>query len=155
MLEVNVENQWVSLKDQLLRLDLDQHEALMLLAELDTALEQPAKESQALLKLFYQHYLSSLLLLPPRERQFLLQEASLEALACLLKMLQGTASETQLRANLSQRRLRQLEEEPIFQAARPPSASLLKETLGGFFELLGQKVARGELILPDPKEPSY
>ncbi|SFC19193.1 hypothetical protein SAMN05660443_1817 [Marinospirillum celere] len=155
MLEVKISGQRLELQDQLLGLEIGLHESLMLLAELDEILELPTKESQQLLRLYYQHYLGSLLLLPPRERQFLLQEASLEALACLLKMLQGTASEVQLRANLSQRRLRQLEEEPIFQASRPPSSTLLKETLGGFFEQLDQRILNGELQLPDPKEPSY
>jgi len=155
MLEVALSHQKLALKDQFLSLEISLHDSLMLLAEMDELLEKPGKESYALLSDYYQRQLNSLLLLPARERQSLLQDASLEALACLLKMLKGTSAEVLLKQNLSQRRLRQLEEEPVYRQTRPPEITTLKTALSGFFQLLDDKVLSGEIQLPDPDEPYY
>ncbi|WP_404416861.1 FliG C-terminal domain-containing protein [Marinospirillum sp.] len=155
MLEVTLSNQKLALEDQFLSLEISLHDGLMLLAEMDELLEKPGQESYTLLGSYYQRQLSSLLQLPARERQSLLQDVSLEALACLLKMLKGTSTEVLLKQNLSQRRLRQLEEEPVYQQSRPPEIATLKSALSGFFQHLDDKVSQGEILLPDPDEPHY
>lgn len=155
MLEVTLSNQKLALKDQFLSLEVSLHDGLMLLAEMDELLEKPSKESYSLLGSYYQRQLSSLLQLPARERQSLLQDVSLEALACLLKMLKGTSAEVLLKQNLSQRRLQQLEEEPVYRQQRQPDLATLKLALSGFFQQLDDKVQSGEIQLPDPNEPHY
>ncbi|WP_114417723.1 FliG C-terminal domain-containing protein [Marinospirillum perlucidum] len=154
MLDIVIKEQQVHLKDRFISWKLSLHAALMLLADLNEQL--PGDDSNyALLRTYYQRQLSSLLLLPPRERQQLLQDLNLEALACLLKILEGSASHDQLKRNLSHRRLQQLEEEPVYQKVGAPSIEDLQKGLEDFFEQLQERINHGEIQLPDPSEPYY
>jgi len=155
MLEVTKQQHHLALQDQFLRLEISLHDGLILLAEMDELLENKEQQSYELLISYYQRQLNSLLQLPARERQDLLQEASLEALACLLKVLKGMAAEVLLKQNLSQRRLQQIAEEPIYQQRRQPDLKTLKAALSSFFQQLEQRVQLGEIQLPDPDEPHY
>lgn len=155
MLAVTRKEHHIAIKDSFLSLTISLHDSLLLLADLDERLGRPTQESYSLLASYYQKQLNSLLQLPPRERQSRLQDLSPEALACLLRVTQGSSTEVLLKKNVSQRRLQQLQEEPVYLQRQRPELATLKATLSDFFQHLDEAVEAGQLQLPDPDEPHY
>jgi hypothetical protein len=154
-LEPYVRNGQLHLDDQTLSLTLALHDGLHLAVELDRALTLAEHPSERLIEGFYRNLLDSLLLLPPRERQGLMQEASLEAIACLLRIFRGQPLEEQLRSNLSSRRISQIEEEPLYLARNLPAADELTQVLAPFHRKVEEQVLAGRITLQDPRGIYY
>lgn len=154
-LEPYVRNGQLFLEDQTLTLRLNLHHGLQLLAELDQQLGIKEARTEKTIADFYHKLLESLLLLAPRERQALLQEASLEATACLLRMFRGTKMEDRLRANLSQRRISQVEEEPLYIGRSLPPAEELHQVLAPFHCRMEEQIKAGRIELQDPQGIYY
>lgn len=154
-LEPYVRNGQLHLEDRTLTLKLGLHDGLQLAVELDRQLQLKESLSETLIEGFYRNLLDSLMLLSPRERQTLLQEASLEATACLLRIFRGQPTEEQLRSNLSQRRLSQIEEEPLYLARTLPPADELAQVLAPFHRKVEEQVLAGRIELQDPQGCYY
>lgn len=146
-----VKNSQLELKDQTLTLQMSLHEGVQLLAELDEQLALPDNNTDQLVKGFYQNLLQSVMLLGTRERQLLLNETSLRALACLLRRFRGQKLERDLRENLSQRRIGQVEEEALYSQASLSTSEELAQVLKPFFSHINEQIKEGKIKLQDPK----
>lgn len=145
----------LELQDQTLRLQMSLHQGLVLMTALDKQLNLPEKQTQKLINDFYLNLLESLMLLGVRERQLLLNEASLEALACFLRRFRGKPIAKALRENLSQRRISQVEEEALYLQAKLSAIEELTEVFSPFFNHLENQVKEGRIKLQDPKGIYY
>lgn len=141
----------LELQDTSLTLQMNLHQGLLLMAALDEALGLPDTQTQKQINAFYLQLLESLMLLGVRERQLVLNEASLEALACLLRRFRNQPMEVALRDNLSQRRLGQVEEEPLYLKASLSAVEELTQVLSPFFSNINQQLKDGRINLQDPK----
>ncbi len=141
----------LELQDSTLTLQINLHEGLLLMAALDAALGLPEDHTQKQINAFYLQLLESLMLLGVRERQLLLNEASLEALACLLRRFRNQPIEQSLRENLSQRRLGQVEEEALYLKASLAAVDELTQVLAPFFSNINKQLQEGRIQLQDPK----
>ncbi|MBE0507776.1 MAG: hypothetical protein IBX50_13880 [Marinospirillum sp.] len=154
-LEPYVRNGQLHLEDQTLTLSLNLHQGLQLMAELDQHLDNSELRTEKIIEAFHHKLLESLLLLAPRERQALLQEASLAATACLLRMFRGKKMEDLLRANLSQRRISQVEEEPLYLGRSLTPAEELSQVLAPFHCKMEEQIKAGRIELQDPQGIYY
>lgn len=150
-LVAHINNGQVELQDTTLSLQMNFHEGLKLVTALDEQLELPELQTQQLVNEFYQNLLESLILLGVRERQLLLNEASLEAMACLLRRFRGKPLEIALRDNLSQRRISQIEEEAFYLKNNLTATEELTQVLAPFFSHINKQVKEGRINLQDPK----
>lgn len=141
----------LELQDTTLTLQINLHEGLLLMAALDDALGLPEGQTQKQINAFYLQLLESLMLLGVRERQLLLNEASLEALACLLRRFRNQPIEVALRDNLSQRRISQVEEEALYLKASLSAVDELTQVLAPFFSNINKQLKDGRINLQDPK----
>jgi|SRR5690554_2116744 len=141
----------LELQDQSLILQMNLHEGLLLTATLNEQLGVAEQQTQKLINSFYLTLLESLMLLGIRERQLLLNEASLEALACLLRRFRGKPLAKALRENLSQRRISQVEEEALYLQSKLSATEELAQVLAPFFNHLDKQVKEGKIKLQDPK----
>ncbi len=148
---VNVNKSQLELQDTTLTLQINLHEGLLLMAALDEALNLPERQTQKKINDFYSQLLESLMLLGVRERQLVLNEASLEALACLLRRFRNQPIEKVLRDNLSQRRISQVEEEALYLKASLSAVEELTQVLAPFFSNINQQVQEGRISLQDPE----
>lgn len=146
-----IKNGQLELEDQTLTLQMNLHEGLILAAALDENQDAPEAPTQKLINTFYLSLLESLMLLGVRERQSLLNEASLEVLACLLGRFRGKPIAKVLRGNLSTRRLSQIEEETHYLQAKLSAKEELTQVLAPFFSHLDKQVKEGRIKLQDPK----
>ncbi|GLR63368.1 hypothetical protein [Marinospirillum insulare] len=150
-LDVQINNHQLEVLDTSLSLQMSLFEGLHLAAALDEQLNGSDQSSQTLVNKFYQNLLESLMLLGVRERQLLLNEASLEAMACLLRRFRGKPIAKALRENLSQRRISQVEDEAYYLKTELSAAEELSQVLMPFFNHLDQQVKESKIKLQDPK----
>lgn len=150
-LEPYIRHGQLYLEDRTLSLKLGLHQGLQLLASLDQEMDPEGQLTLQTLSGFYRNLLDSVMLLPTRTRQALIQETPLETLAGLLRLFRDTPTEAILRNNLSQRRLGQIMEEPLYLARQTPTANTLCQALAPFY----RKLEEGRIKLQDPQGIYY
>lgn len=150
-LDVVVRDQQLILQDQVLHLNMNLHDGLLLLIALDQAIGTDERQIRKTLEHFYQQLMQSLLLLQPRQLQDLLREASLETLACLLRLFKHQPLEKSIQQHLSHRRLEQIRDEPLYDGPDAPTIDQFKQALAPFFANVLNKARQGDLKLRDPE----
>lgn len=148
--QINAASQLV-LGEQSISIEMSQHEGLVLLATLHSQLGISARNTEKTISSFYSNLLLSLNLLGNHQRQQILAEASLPALAALLRRFKQQPEAQFIRQNLSQRRLSQVEEEASYLATDLTPVEELVEILAPFYSKINEHLQQGELHLKDPK----
>lgn len=154
-LEPYIRHGQLYLEDRTLALQLGLHQGLQLLATLDQNVDPDAELTLQTLSGFYGNLLDSVMLLPARARQAVIQETPLETLAGLLRLFRDTSTEAALRSNLSQRRLSQVLDEPLYLSKQPPSVAQLCQVLAAFYQKLEEQSCDGRIKLQDPQGIYY
>lgn len=150
-LDVVVRDQQLILQDQVLCLNMNLHDGLLLLIALDQVIGTDEQHIRKTLEQFYRQLMQSLLLLPPRQLQDLLREASLETLACLMRLFKHQPLEKSIQHHLSNRRWEQIRDEPLYEGLDIPSIDQFKQALAPFFANVLNKARQGDLKLRDPE----